>query len=147
VRVIFPEGQSAGGTLHHIGIVVSNLSEAVRQYGLFLGRRNVSEPFHDRIQRVNVCFLEVAPASYIEFIEPAAPDSPVSAFLRKRQGGLHHVAFEVADVQAVVDQRRALGHKVVCEPTLGFDNRTIAFIVPRVPNTVLVEYVSPRPAP
>src|SRR5271157_4179663 len=80
--------------LHHVGIVVPNLEQAVTGYeGAFEGQETTL-PFDDQVQRVRVAFVRVESDVWLEFIEPAGADTPVTRFLAKTRGGYHHVAFE-----------------------------------------------------
>ena len=86
--------------IDHIAIAVKNLAEEITRYrdvlGLeFLGTEVVAE------QKVTVAFFKVGDV-FIELLEPLSADSPVSAFIEKKGGGLHHLALEVDDIQAAI---------------------------------------------
>ena len=86
--------------IDHIAIAVKNLAEEIIRYrdvlGLeYLGSEKVAE------QKVNVAFFKINDV-LIELLEPTGPDSPVSAFIEKKGGGLHHLALEVDDIQATI---------------------------------------------
>src|SRR5208337_4323576 len=90
--------------LHHVGIVVPSLEQAVAGYA---GRFEFGEstvPFSDQAQRVRVAFIRVSEDVWVEFIEPMSADSPVTQFLSKSKGGYHHIAFEVADIESAVQK-------------------------------------------
>ena len=84
-------------------------------------------------QKVNVCFLKTN-SVYIELIEPAEENSPVSDFV-KDGGGFHHLCFEVDDIHSEVEKMVKKGARLVVEPIEGFDNRLIAFLVLNMKNT------------
>lgn len=129
--------------LHHIGIVVKDISEMMDLYGRLLGLVTEHDVFHDKNQKVKVLFVPVGDVK-LEFIEPAGEDTPVSKFLEKRGGGIHHIAFEVDDIDGETEKIREKGVKVVCEPTTGFEQRHVSFFHPKSFNNVLVEFVEKR---
>src|SRR5271168_670617 len=131
--------------LHHVGIVVPNLERAVAGYAGEFKFRETTLPFDDRAQRVRVAFVHVGGQAWLEFIEPAGADSPVTQFLAKTKGGYHHVAFEVDDIEAAVREFEAARAVVVCRPVKGFEGRRVAFLFPNLQPSLLTELVEPRP--
>ena len=131
--------------LHHVGIVVPHLEQAVSGFSGAFEFHQTTLPFHDRAQSVRVAFVAVGGA-WLEFIEPAGPDTPVTQFLSKTGGGYHHVAFEVADLDAALKEFEAARAVVVCRPVVGFEGRRVSFLVPNLQPRLLVEFVEPRPA-
>jgi len=92
-------------------------------------------------QKVRVAFLSVG-QSRVELLEPTSQDSPVGKFLDKRGGkpALHHVAFEVDDVSAALEEARAAGVELIDEqPRKGAGGVTIAFFHPKSTAGVLTE--------
>lgn len=132
--------------LHHVGIVVPSLERAVEQYQGAFEIQETTLPFDDKAQRVRVAFVQVGIDTWLEFIEPTTADSPVTQFLAKTRGGYHHVAFEVADIDAAVQEFEALRAVVVCRPVPGFEGRRVAFLFPDIQPSLLTELVEPRPA-
>jgi methylmalonyl-CoA/ethylmalonyl-CoA epimerase len=130
--------------LHHVGIVVPNLERAVSGYAGEFEFQETTLPFHDQAQRVRVAFVRVGDDTWLEFIEPAGADSPVTQFLAKTRGGYHHVAFEVADIDAAVREFEAARAVVVCRPVIGFEGRRVAFLFPNLQPSLLTELVEPR---
>jgi methylmalonyl-CoA/ethylmalonyl-CoA epimerase len=124
--------------IDHIAIAVKNLQEEIARYrdvlGLeFLGTEVVPE------QKVTVGFFRVGDV-LIELLEPLSADSPVSAFIEKKGGGLHHLSFEVDDIQA--DIRRLQEQNVQMldrEPRRGAHDARIAFAHPKSFSGVLFE--------
>ena len=112
---------------HHIGIVVNNIVNDGKIIENVLRSRKTSIPFHDKIQKVNVTFLDVG-NFYIELIEPAETETPITSFLEKNGPGIHHLGFEVEDIKNEITKLRQKGGLVVCKPVLGFENRLISFI-------------------
>ena len=119
--------------LHHIGIVVSNIQKSLGEIANFIQFDTISEPSLIGTQKVNVCFLQTGNC-YLEFIEPAEKNSPISNFVEKG-GGIHHLCFETDDINATIDKMVKNGARLVVEPVLGFENRTIAFLMLNMKNT------------
>ena len=119
--------------LHHIGIVVKNVQDSLGELTRFLSFESTTIPALVPLQKVNVCFLKTN-SVYIELIEPAEENSPVSDFV-KEGGGFHHLCFEVDDVNAKVNEFRNKGGVIVSPPEqtigwekLGFENRLASFV-------------------
>ena len=88
--------------LHHIGIAVKNIQESLGDLTQFLSFDSINVPSLIGSQKVNVCFLKTN-SVYIELIEPAEENSPVSDFV-KDGGGFHHLCFEVDDIHTEVEK-------------------------------------------
>jgi methylmalonyl-CoA/ethylmalonyl-CoA epimerase len=131
--------------LHHVGIVVPNLELAVASYSSNFEFQETTVPFHDKVQRVRVAFIRVGLDSWLEFIEPASTDSPVTQFLTRNKGGYHHIAFEVADIDAAVREFEAARAVVVCRPVVGFEGRRVAFLFANLQPSLLTELIEPCP--
>jgi len=129
--------------LFHIGVVVDDIAAQARVLGEVVGMRPVTDVLADPIQRVRGQFLAGADGDGVrlELLQPAAPDSPVSTFLERRGGGLHHLCFEVPDVEAAVAAARARGARVVCSPvpSEALGGRRIAFVV--LAGRLVIEFV------
>ena len=125
--------------LHHIGIAVRSIAEALPRWtGLGLVLKSLEEVPQEKVK---VAVL-MAGTTRIELVEPLTPDSPVAAFLDKRGPGIHHLAFEVADCQAKIDAMSSGGAPVLTKvPTKGAHDCRIAFVHPRHLGGVLVELV------
>jgi methylmalonyl-CoA/ethylmalonyl-CoA epimerase len=90
-------------------------------------------------QKVKVAFFVVG-ESRIELLEPTADDSPVAKFLEKNGPGIHHVAYEVADLELRLAQLKVEGVRLIDEsPRTGAHNARIAFMHPKVSGGVLTE--------
>lgn len=126
--------------LHHVAIVVPSIREARRTYVDLLGMTCGDVEFvADQKVNVLVCW---AGAQRIELVEPAAPDSPVSAFLEKRGGGLHHLAYRVDDVAAAIAALERGGVRMIdSAPRPGAHGTRIAFVHPKSTGGVLTELV------
>ncbi len=128
--------------ISHIGIAVSNIEEATPFYrdvlGMeFEGTEVVAE------QKVKVAFFVVG-ESRIELLEPTSEDSPVAKFLEKNGPGVHHVAYEVADLEQRLANLKAEGVRLIDEtPRTGAHNTRIAFMHPKASGGVLTELCEP----
>uniref|UniRef100_A0A831UAS4 Methylmalonyl-CoA epimerase n=1 Tax=Geobacter metallireducens TaxID=28232 RepID=A0A831UAS4_GEOME len=124
--------------INHIGIAVQSLADAVPFYrdnlGMaFLGTEEVAE------QKVTVAFLQIG-ESKIELLEPTAEDSPVAKFMEKNGPGIHHIAYEVADIEAAIAKLTADGARMIdTVPRNGAHGARIAFIHPKTSRGVLTE--------
>ncbi len=126
--------------VHHIGIAVADLDESIVCYGALFGavvaHRDTLEE-----QGVEAASLQVGP-SRVELLRPLGPDTPVGRFLAKRGPGLHHVAFEVADLGAELERLRADGVQLIDEsPRRGLFGLQVAFVHPEATGGVLAEFV------
>jgi len=128
--------------ISHIGIAVSSIEEAAPFYqevlGMeFEGTEVVAE------QKVKVAFFAVG-ESRIELLEPTSPDSPVAKFLEKNGPGVHHVAYEVADLEECLAQLKGEGVRLIDEsPRMGAHHTRIAFMHPKASGGVLTELCQP----
>ncbi len=128
--------------ISHIGIAVTSIEEATPFYrdvlGMeFEGTEVVAE------QKVKVAFFAVG-ESRIELLEPTADDSPVAKFLEKNGPGVHHVAYEVSDLEQRLNALKAEGVRLIDEsPRTGAHNTRIAFMHPKASGGVLTELCEP----
>jgi methylmalonyl-CoA/ethylmalonyl-CoA epimerase len=129
---------------HHVGIVVSNIQESLGEIGKYLQFDAITSPSLIGSQKVNVCFLR-AGQGYVELIEPAEQDSPVSNFA-KEGGGFHHICFEVKDIHKEIEEIVKKGGRLIVKPVEGFEGRLIAFVWTNMKNTKwnLVEYAEEK---
>jgi len=126
------------GKINHIGIAVKNLETSMALYRDVLGMTfEGTEEVAD--QRVRVAFFAVG-ESRIELLEPTTPDSPVARFLEKNGEGVHHVAYQVDDVAAALENLRSAGVRLIDEqPRRGAHGTQIAFLHPKATGGVLTE--------
>ena len=127
--------------IHHLGVAVDDLDEAIETYrrlfGAELERRDVVPD-----QGVEAASLR-AGGSRVELLAPTADDSPVGKFLARRGPGMHHVAYEVADLRAALAELAAAGAELTdAEPRLGLFGLQVAFVHPDSVHGVLTEVVS-----
>jgi methylmalonyl-CoA epimerase len=127
--------------VHHVGIAVSDLEEAIatweRLFGATVEHRDSLEQ-----QGADAVSLIVG-ESRIELVAPTGEDTPVGRFLARRGPGMHHVAFEARDVHEAVRELAASGaHMVDQEPRRGLFGLEVAFVHPDAVHGVLTEVVS-----
>jgi methylmalonyl-CoA epimerase len=128
--------------IDHIGVAVEALDPALELYGasldLDLAHREVVAE-----QGVEAVLLDVG-ENHVELLAPLGPDTPVGRFLARNGPGLHHVAYQVEDVQATLEQLRGAGIQLIDEqPRNGIRGSRVAFLHPRSTLGVLTEIVQP----
>lgn len=112
--------------LHHVGIVVPNISESLGELGRFFRFEEATLPMPVATRKVNVCFLRVG-EPFLELIEPQSQDSGIAEFAAGG-GGIHHLCFEVDDIEREVEDMVRSGARLLVSPERGFDERRIAFV-------------------
>jgi methylmalonyl-CoA epimerase len=127
--------------IHHVGVAVADLDEAVRTYERLLGgtlehRARVEE------QGVEAASMRVG-ASRVELLAALGDDTPVGKFLATRGPGMHHVAYEVDDVRSALADLAQQGAELIdAEPREGLFGLEVAFVHPESIHGVLTEVVS-----
>lgn len=126
--------------INHLGIATKGIDEALGFWADALGLENVhTEIVED--QKVRVAMLPLG-ESRIELLEPTSDDSPISKFLEKRGGGIHHIAVEVEDIEASLRKLKEKGMRLIDEsPRIGAEGCLVAFVHPASANGVLLELV------
>jgi methylmalonyl-CoA/ethylmalonyl-CoA epimerase len=127
--------------IHHIGVAVADLDEAVATYERLFGATLESR---ERLAEQGVSAASVlVGGERIELLEPTGEDTPVGRFITNRGPGLHHVAYEVGDVAAVLRELQSAGAELIdLEPRRGLYGMQIAFVHPHAVHGVLTEVVS-----
>ena len=126
--------------IDHIGIATNGIADSAAVYCEALGL-NVGEFEEVPSQRVRVAMLPVG-ESRIELLEPTSDESPISKFLAKRGPGIHHIAFGVDDIRAVLSDLKSKGARLIDEePRAGAGGCLVAFIHPSSTGGVLIELV------
>jgi methylmalonyl-CoA/ethylmalonyl-CoA epimerase len=127
--------------IHHVGLAVVNLDEAVRTYErLFGGRLEHRARVED--QGVEAASIRVG-ESRVELLAALGDDTPVGRFLASRGPGMHHVAYEVDDVHSALAQLAEAGADLIdAEPREGMFGLEVAFVHPESVHGVLSEVVS-----
>lgn len=128
--------------LHHVGFVVGSIPESLGGFARWMGVSADPVIYHDPVQRVRVAFLAsaVPGEAQIELVEPASPDSPVQRFLAS-SGGLHHLCYEVDDLDAHMREMRASGCRLVRPPVpaVAFAGRRIGWMLTQ--QNLLLEFL------
>ncbi len=120
------------GQLNHVAIVVPELAEAAEKYRDTLGA-TVSEPEDLPEHGVTTVFVEL-PNTKIELLHPLGENSPVGKFLEKNPGGgVHHICYEVDDIQAAKEKLEADGVRILGggEPKIGAHGKPVLFLHPK----------------
>ena len=119
------------GKLNHVAIVVPDLSAASRLYRDVLGA-DVSAPRDLPSHGVTTVFVDLG-NTRIELLYPLGGDSPIAKFLeRNPSGGMHHVCYEVEDIQAAKERLTAAGARALSEePTTGAHGKPVLFLHPK----------------
>lgn len=124
--------------IEHLGIAVKNLEASNSLFEKLLG---VAPYKTEEVKEegVKTSFFNTG-NSKIELLEATAVDSPIAKFIEKRGEGIHHVAFDVTDIQSEVKRLISEGFKVLNEtPKRGADNKWVVFLHPKSTNGVLIE--------
>lgn len=129
--------------IDHIGIAVPDLDAAIRTYETLLQtpcyKRELVETEH-----VETAFFQTG-ESKVELLGATSPESVIATYLQKKGPGLHHVAFEVDDLDAELARLSDEGFVLITPvPKLGADNKRIAFLHPKSCEGVLVELCQSR---
>jgi methylmalonyl-CoA epimerase len=126
----------------HIGVAVEDIDAALelyeRDYEMTLVHREVVSE-----QGVEAVLLDVG-ENHVELLAPLGPDTPVGKFLAKRGPGMHHVAYQVTDIDAALASLREAGVRLIDEqPRAGIRGSRVAFLHPKSSGGVLTEIVQP----
>jgi methylmalonyl-CoA epimerase len=132
--------------IDHIGVAVEEIEPALELYRdrlrLRVAHREVMEQ-----QGVEAVLLDVG-ESHVELLAPLGAETPVGRFLAKQGPGLHHVAYQVDDIDATLGALKQAGLALIDEqPRAGIRGSRVAFMHPRAANGVLTEIVEPAAGP
>lgn len=124
--------------IDHIGIAVKKIEDAFKFYSENFNLK-ISEPIEVLSQKVRVAFIEIGGVK-LELIEPLDEDSPVAKFIKKKGEGLHHICFEVDDIEDALKKLKENEVRLVdCVPRVGATGKRIAFLHPENAFGVLIE--------
>jgi methylmalonyl-CoA/ethylmalonyl-CoA epimerase len=124
--------------VEHIGIAVKGFSTAIPLYEKLLNTPCYKTEMVDS-EKVNTAFFRQGDTK-IELLESTDPEGVIARFIEKKGEGIHHIAFEVADIQAEMARLQAEGFTLLNEtPKKGADNKLVCFLHPKGTNGVLVE--------
>jgi methylmalonyl-CoA epimerase len=128
-------------SVHHVAFAVTDLDEALETYQRLFGARVELRGRMDD-QGVEAAYLRIGDGR-VELVSALGEDTPVGRFLAKRGPGMHHVAYQVADVGAALRSLRAEGVEVIDpEPRPGLGGHEVSFVHPDSVHGVLVEVIS-----
>jgi len=124
--------------VEHIGIAVTSLSASIPLFEKLLNTRCYKiEKVED--EKVNTAFFRTGDAK-IELLESSMPGGVISKFIEKKGEGIHHIAFDVDDIEAEIARLKNEGFVLINEvPKKGADNKLVVFLHPKNTNGVLVE--------
>jgi methylmalonyl-CoA/ethylmalonyl-CoA epimerase len=124
--------------IEHIGIAVKNIEQSNELFTKLFGKA----PYKlEKVESesVSTSFFMLG-ESKIELLEATDPQSPIAKFIEKKGEGIHHIAFEVADIEAEMKRLQSEGFTLLSNaPKKGADNKRICFLHPKGTNGVLIE--------
>jgi methylmalonyl-CoA epimerase len=128
--------------IDHIGVAVAEIDPALELYRdsfeLTVAHREIVQE-----QGVEAVLLDVG-ENHVELLAPLGPDTPVGKFLAKQGPGLHHVAYQVSDIDATLQALKTAGLALIDQqPRTGIRGSRVAFLHPRATVGVLTEIVQP----
>jgi methylmalonyl-CoA/ethylmalonyl-CoA epimerase len=124
--------------VEHIGIAVKDLKQSVPLFEKLLNT-NCYKTEEVESEKVNTAFFRQGETK-IELVESTDPDGVIARFIEKKGEGLHHIAFDVADIEAEMERLKKEGFVLLNEkPKPGADNKLVCFLHPKHTNGVLIE--------
>ena len=124
--------------LEHIGIAIRNSADSEKIFAELLGSDSYKSE-NVESEGVKTTFFHLG-ESKIELLQALDPNSTVAKFIEKRGEGIHHLAFEVEDIDFELNRLEELGYQLIHRtPKDGADNKRIAFLHPKSTNGVLIE--------
>ena len=129
--------------IEHIGIAVKDLNEAVERFSKLL---NTSPYKTEKVESegVSTVFFETG-ESKVELLESTDPNGPIGKYISKKGEGIHHIAFDVDDIQSEMERLKGEGFDVIGDIREGADNELVCFIHPKSANGVLIELCQEKP--
>ncbi|HYD22653.1 MAG TPA: methylmalonyl-CoA epimerase [Flavipsychrobacter sp.] len=124
--------------IEHLGIAVKELAKSIPLFEQLLNTPCYKTE-EVASEGVNTAFFKVGD-SKVELLEATKPDSPIAKFIEKKGEGIHHIAFDVENIEAEMKRLAALGFELLNEtPKRGADNKLVCFLHPTTTNGVLIE--------
>lgn len=124
--------------IEHIGIAVRSLTDAVPLFEKLLNTPCYKTESVES-EKVNTAFFQTGP-NKIELLESSDPDGVIAKYVEKKGEGIHHIAFDVADIEAEMERLKKEGFVLLNEkPKPGADNKLVCFLHPKHTNGVLIE--------
>ncbi|HQQ95283.1 MAG TPA: methylmalonyl-CoA epimerase [Bacteroidia bacterium] len=132
--------------IEHIGIAVKNLENSNSLFKKLFGKEHYKIEAVES-EAVKTSFFMLGDTK-IELLEASDPGSTIARFIEKRGEGIHHIAYEVSDLEAEMLRLKAEGFEFIhAEPKAGADNKRIVFLHPKSTNGVLVELCQEKADP
>ena len=129
--------------VEHIGIAVKDLATSVPLFEKMLNSLCYKTESVES-EQVNTAFFKSG-STKIELLESSDPDGVIAKFISKKGEGLHHIAFEVADIEQEMERLRNEGFVLLNDkPKPGADNKLVCFLHPKTTNGVLIELCMER---
>ena len=129
--------------IEHIGIAIKSAEVSIPLFNKLYN----TEPYkieEVESEHVKTIFYQVGP-NKMELLEATSPDSAIAKFIEKKGEGIHHIAYDVADIYAEMERLKTEGFLFINEqPKHGADNKLIAFLHPKSTNGVLIELCQER---
>lgn len=130
--------------VEHIGIAVESLETAIPLFEKLLNTACYKTELVAG-ENVNTAFF-IAGSNKIELLESTTADGVIARFIEKKGTGIHHIAFEVADINAEIERLKNLDFVILNEtPKQGADNKWVVFLHPKTTNGVLIELCQEKP--
>lgn len=124
--------------IEHIGIAVKDITSSNELFSKLFDKASYKTETVES-EGVKTSFFKVG-VNKIELLEATKADSPIAKFIEKKGEGIHHIAFDVDDIEAEIKRLKEEGFKVLNEtPKRGADNKLVAFLHPKSTNGVLIE--------
>lgn len=124
--------------IEHLGIAVKQLNDSIPLFEQLLNTPCYKTEIVET-EGVSTAFFQTG-ESKIELLEATKDDSPIAKFISKKGEGIHHIAFEVENIEAEMKRLAALGFELLNEtPKNGADNKLVCFLHPKTTNGVLIE--------
>ncbi|MBJ7244515.1 MAG: methylmalonyl-CoA epimerase [Solirubrobacteraceae bacterium] len=128
--------------IDHVGIAVEAIDPALELYETTLEMKLVHREVVEE-QGVEAVLLDLG-ENHIELLQPLSPDTPVGRFLERSGPGMHHIAYQVSDIESELARLRAAGIELIDEqPRVGIRGSLVAFAHPKYTGGVLTEIVQP----
>lgn len=129
--------------IEHIGIAVKDFSVSIPLFEKLLNAPCYKTELVET-EQVRTAFFQTGETK-IELLESTTPDGVIAKFIEKKGEGMHHIAFEVADIEAEIARLREQGFVLLQDaPRMGADNKWVAFLHPKTTGGVLIEICQER---
>lgn len=129
--------------IEHIGIAVKDLNNSNELFKKLFGQAHYKTE-EVQSEGANTSFFQIG-ENKIELLVATNPDSPIAKFIEKKGEGIHHIAFDVADIRAEMKRLESEGFVLLNqEPKPGADNKLVCFLHPKGTNGVLIELCQER---